>query len=99
MSSTEKTLADLEGLEEESKITKYSYLNPQYVLRYEFTFKSMQWAFILGVFFGLHTHIRHRDIRRSFRSFLMGSFGLIFPFWAFFYTKYNFYQSSIDKFE
>jgi len=55
----------------------------------------MQWAFILGVFFGLHTHIRHRDIGRSFKSFLMGSFGLIFPFWAFFYTKYNFYQASI----
>lgn len=59
----------------------------------------MQWALILGVFLGLHTHIRHRTIRRSFNTFVISSFGLVFPFWAFFYTKYNYYQSSIERFE
>lgn len=76
----------------EQQEDKFSYLQAKYIFRYPFTFKAIKWGGAIGLFFGLHSFIKNRSIKKAFETLIWGSVLSTFPIWAFFMAKYNFYE-------
>lgn len=78
---------------------RLDYLKAKYIFRYPFTIKALKWGGAIGSFLALHSFIKNRSAKRAFEAFVWGTSLSVFPIWAFFMAKYNFYEDSIEQYE
>lgn len=83
----------------EDNVDRLDYLKAKYIFRYPFTIKAIQWGGAIGLFMSLHSFVKNRSVKSSFEAFVWGTSLSIFPIWAFFMAKYNFYEDSIESYE
>jgi hypothetical protein len=86
-------------MKEDTQDEKLDYLQAKYLFRYPFTFKAIKWGAAIGIFLAIHSFVKFRNAKKSLESFIWGSMFSTFPLWAFFYAKYNFYESSMQSYE
>lgn len=82
----------------ETNDERLDYLKAKYLFRYPFTFKAIKWGLVLGSFFAIHSFVKFRSFKKTFETLIWSSLFSTFPIWAFFMAKYNFYESSIEKY-
>jgi hypothetical protein len=50
---------------DEDKDRKYAFLNPSFLLRFDFTFESLKWGVVVGALLATHSYNRYRDAKKA----------------------------------